>query len=336
MFEHIENLIIIWSGPAWHTAAIYAARANLKPLMFEGFLAWGVAAGGQLTTTTEVENFPWFPTGVQWPKLMEDMREQSINNGTRIITKTVNSVDLSVRPFKVTVGNDVYETHSVIIATGATAKRLDVPGVDKYWMRGISGCAVCDGALPIFQDKILAVIGGGDVAMEEAMYLSKFARKVIVIIRGTKVAMKASKAMQERAFANPKIDVLENTELLEVGGEKLVTVLKVINNQTQEVTEIGAGGLFFAIGHTPNTGFLNWQIQTDEIGYILTKPGTTKVVDPVHYTGKVSCEVVTLPGVFAAGDVQDHIYRQAITSAGTWCMAALEAEKWLNEEGLGE
>lgn len=215
--------------------------------MFEGFLAGGVAAGGQLTTTTEVENFPGFPTGIMGPELMNNMREQSINSGTRIITKTVNKVDLSVRPYKVFVGNDVYETKSIIIATGATAKKLDVPGVDKYWMRGISGCAVCDGALPIFQDKILAVIGGGDVAMEEAIYLSKFARKVIILIRGSKNTMKASKAMQERAFANPKIDILEHTELLEVGGEKLVTVLKVINNKTQEVTEIGAGGLFFAI-----------------------------------------------------------------------------------------
>ena len=335
MFEHTENLIIIWSGPAWHTAAIYAARANLNPLMFEGFLAGGIAAGWQLTTTTEVENFPGFPTGIMWPELMNNMREQSINNGTRIITKTVDKVDLSVRPYKVFVGNDIYQTHSIIIATGATAKKLNVPGVDKYWMRGISGCAVCDGALPIFQDKILAVIGGGDVAMEEAMYLSKFARKVLILIRGSKATMKASKAMQERAFANPKIDILEHTELLEVGGEKLVTVLKVINNETQEVTEIGAGWLFFAIGHTPNTGFLEGQVQLDEAGYILTKPGTTRVVDPAQYTGKVSCGVATLEGVYAAGDVQDHVYRQAITSAGTGCMAALDAERWLNEQGIG-
>lgn len=302
--------------------------------MFEGFLAGGIAAGGQLTTTTEVENYPGFPTGVMGPELMNNMREQSINNGARIITKTVDKVDLSTRPYKVFVGKDVYSTHSIIIATGATAKKLDVPGVDKYWMRGISGCAVCDGALPIFQDKILAVIGGGDVAMEEAMYLSKFARKVLVLIRGSKETMKASKAMQERAFANPKIDILENTELLEVGGEKLVTVLKVINNQTQEVTEIGAGGLFFAIGHTPNTAFLEGQVQLDEAGYILTKPGTTRVVDPAHYTGKVSCGVATLEGVYAAGDVQDHVYRQAITSAGTGCMAALDAERWLNEQEI--
>lgn len=166
--------------------------------------------------------------------------------------------------------------------------------------------------------------------MEEAMYLSKFARKVIVLIRGSKAEMKASKAMQQRAFANPKIDILEHTEVLEVGGEKLVTVLKVINNKTQEVTEIGAGGLFFAIGHTPNTAFLEGQVQLDASGYILTKPGTTRVVDPSQYTGKVSCGVATIPGVFAAGDVQDHIYRQAITSAGTGCMAALEAERWIS------
>ena len=172
---------------------------------------------------------------------MDNMRNHSLNAGARIITKTVSKVDLSSKPYKVHVGNEIFETKSIIIATGATAKKLDVPGVEKFWMRGISGCAVCDGSLPIFQDKILAVIGGGDVAMEEALYLSKFARKVLIIIRKDIARLKASKAMQERVFANPKIDILEHTELLEVGGEKLVTVLKIINNQTQEVTEIGAG-----------------------------------------------------------------------------------------------
>lgn len=296
MFDQpIENVIIIGSGPAGHTAAIYAARANLSPLMFEGFLAGGIAAGGQLTTTTEVENFPGFPTGINGPELMRNMRDQSINNGARIMTYTVDAIDLSSRPYKVMSAGDTYLTKTIIIATGATAKKLDVPGVDKYWMRGISGCAVCDGALPIFQDKILAVVGGGDVAMEEAIYLSKFARKVLILIRGSKDKMKASKAMQERAFANPKIDLLEHTEVLEVGGEKLVTVLKVINNQTQEITEIGAGGLFFAIGHMPNTAFLAGQVQLDETGYILTKPGTTRVVDPSKYTGQLSCGVATIP-----------------------------------------
>lgn len=328
----IENIIIIWSGPAGHTAAIYAARADLKPLMFEGFLAGGIAAGGQLTTTTEVENFPGFPTGIQGPELMENMRKQSLHNGTRIETKTVDAVDLSVRPYKVMVGANTYETKSIIIATGATAKKLDAPGVKEYWMRGISGCAVCDGALPLFRNKVLAVIGWGDVAMEEAMHLAKFGSKVLVLIRRGKSDLRASKAMQERAFANEKIEFLEYTEVQEVLGDgNLITGLKVINNQTQEVSEIAVGGLFFAIGHTPNTGFLAWQIQLDDAGYILTKPGTTRVVDPAKYTGKVSCGVETIPGVFAAGDVQDHIYRQAITSAGTGCMAALEAEKFVSE-----
>lgn len=328
---NIENIIIIWSGPAGHTAAIYAARADLKPLMFEWRLAGGIAAGWQLTTTTEVENFPGFPTGIQWPELMDNMRKQSLHNGTRIVTKTVDKVDLSVRPFKVFVGTETYETHSIIIATGATAKKLDIPGVKEYWMRGISWCAVCDGALPIFRDKVLAVIGGGDVAMEEAMHLAKFGSKVLVLIRGSKDNLKASKAMQERAFANPKIEFLEYTEAVEALGDKLLNGLKIINNQTQNISQVDIGGLFFAIGHTPNTGFLDGQVQIDETWYIITKPGTTKVVDPAHFTGKVSCGVETIPWVYAAGDVQDHIYRQAITSAGTGCMAALEAEKYLSE-----
>ncbi len=328
----IENVIIIGSGPAGHTAAIYAARADLKPLMFEGFLAGGIAAGGQLTTTTEVENFPGFPTGIQGPELMENMRKQSLHNGTRIETKTVDAVDLSVRPYKVMVWANTHETKSIIIATGATAKKLDAPGVKEYWMRGISGCAVCDGALPLFRNKVLAVIGGGDVAMEEAMHLAKFGSKVLVLIRRGKADLRASKAMQERAFANEKIEFVEYTEVQEVLGDgNLITGLKVINNQTQELSEIAVGGLFFAIGHTPNTAFLAGQIQLDDAGYILTKPGTTRVVDPAKYTGKVSCGVETIPGVFAAGDVQDHIYRQAITSAGTGCMAALEAEKFVSE-----
>ena len=331
MNPSIENIIIIWSGHAGLTAAIYAAWADLKPLMFEWFLAGGIAAGWQLTTTTEVENFPGFPTGIQWPELMENMRKQSLHNGTRIVTKTVDKVDLSVRPFKVFVGADTYETHSIIIATGATAKKLDIPGVKEYWMRGISGCAVCDWALPIFRNKVLVVIWWWDVAMEEAMHLAKFGSKVIVLLRGSKDAMKASKAMQERAFANEKIEFMEYTEATEALGEKFLTWLKIVNNQSKTESQLDIGGLFFAIGHTPNTVFLDGQIQLDDAGYILTKPGTTKAVDPAKFTGKVSCWVETLPWVFAAGDVQDHIYRQAITSAGTGCMAALEAEKYLNE-----
>jgi thioredoxin reductase (NADPH) len=210
----IHPLIIIGSGPAGHTAAIYAARANLNPMMFEGFLAGGIAAGGQLTTTTSVENFPGFPGGIMGPELMDRMRAQSIESGTTIITKTVDKVDLSTQPFKVFVGNDIYETQSIIIATGATAKKLDIPGVKTYRMRGISGCAVCDGALPIYRNKVLAVIGGGDVAMEEALHLSKFGSKVLVLVRSDK--LRASKAMQEKALANEKLEFLRNTEAVEV------------------------------------------------------------------------------------------------------------------------
>lgn len=311
-----ENLIIIWSGPAGHTAAIYAARANLAPLMFEGRLAGGIAAGGQLTTTTEVENFPWFPHGIQGPELMENMRQQSINSGTRIETKTVDRVDLSSSPFKVFVGSEIHEAKALIIATGATAKKLDIPGVKDYWMRGISGCAVCDGALPMFRNKPLIVIGGGDVALEEATHLAKFGSKVTVLIRRSKTELKASKAMQARAFANEKIEFLEYTEAVEIlGNGNLMTWLTVINNQTQQTSTLEANGLFFAIGHTPNTGFLEGQVALDDTGYIITKAGTTET---------------SVAGVFAAGDVQDKKYRQAITSAGTGCMAALEAEAWLS------
>jgi thioredoxin reductase (NADPH) len=313
----MNQVIIIGSGPAGHTAAIYAARANLAPLMFEGRMAGGVAAGGQLTTTTEVENFPGFPHGIQGPELMNNMREQSINAGTTIITKTVDRVDLSVRPFKIFVKDDIYEAQSIIIATGATAKKLDIPWVSEYWMKGISGCAVCDGALPIFRNKPLAVIGGGDVALEEATHLAKFGSKVYVLIRRGKWDLRASKAMQERAFVNEKIKFLEYTEALEVHGGKLLSHLTIINNQTQQKSFLEVSGLFFAIGHTPNTGFLDGQIALDETKYIITKAGTTET---------------SIPWVFAAGDVQDKKYRQAITSAGTGCMAALEAEAWLSEQ----
>ena len=341
--NQLHSLIIIGSGPAGHTAAIYAARANLAPLMFEGRLAGGIAAGGQLTTTTEVENFPWFPHGIQWPELMNNMREQSLNSGATIITKTVDRVDLSSQPYKVFVGNDVYETKSIIIATGATAKKLDIPWVKDFWMRGISGCAVCDGALPIFRNKPLAVIGGGDVALEEATHLAKFGSKVYVLIRRGKGDLRASKAMQERAFANEKIEFLEYTEVLEAQGDKLLTGLTIINNQTGQKFSLEVSGLFFAIGHTPNTGFLEGQIVLDETGYIQTNQARAfniqtiagytlemsnpKNVDWMHYQTGTSVH-----WVFAAGDVQDKKYRQAITSAGTGCMAALEAEAWLNEQ----
>lgn len=306
-----EKVVIIGSGPAGHTSAIYAGRAQLNPLMLEGEFAAGVAAGGQLTTTTDVENFPGFPNGIQGPELMYNMREQSIHNGARIETVTVDSVDLSNRPFKVIVGERVIEAEVIIIATGATAKRLGVTGEDTYWQRGISACAVCDGGLPLFRNKPLVVVGGGDTACEEAMYLSKFGSKVMLLVRRDE--LRASKAMQQRVLENPKIEVLWNTELLEVLGKNgLMTHAKVINNQTKKTENLEANGLFYAIGHKPNTDFLNGQLKLDAAGYILTKAGTTQT--SVH-------------GVYAAGDVQDHIYRQAVTAAGSGCMAALEAER---------
>ena len=308
----MEKVVIIGSGPAGHTAAIYTARAKLDPIMFEGEFAAGVAAGGQLTTTTEVENFPGFPDGISGPELMDRMRAQSINSGTRIETRTVDKVDLSSSPFKVFLGEDCIEAKVLIIATGATAKRMHVPGEDKLWQRGISACAVCDGGLPIFRQKHVVVVGGGDSAAEEATYLTKFASKVTLLVR--KDHLRASKAMQERVLNNEKITVMWNTVLLEAQGTQVLTHLKVQNVLTNEETLLEASGLFYAIGHIPNTAFLNNQIDLDETGYIKTIPGSTKT---------------SVAGVFACGDVQDKHYRQAISAAGSGCMAALDAEKFL-------
>jgi len=312
MSEKIENVIIIGSGPAGHTAAIYASRAQLEPLMLEGEFAGGVAAGGQLTTTTDVENFPGFPEGVQGPELMFKMREQSEKYGTRILTKTVDSVDFSASPFKVRVGDTTYLAKTIIIATGATAKKLEAPGVEEYWQKGISACAVCDGGLPIFRNKPLVVVGGGDTACEEAIYLSKFGSEVIMLVRRDE--MRASKVMQERAIANEKIRVMWNTELDSVEGDQLMTNVIVRNNKDNSPERLNAQGLFFAIGHEPNVGFLNGALKTDESGYIITNNGSPET---------------DIPGVYACGDVQDRIYRQAITAAGSGCMAALLAERFL-------
>ena len=309
-----KKVIIVGSGPAGHTAAIYAGKALLEPLMFEGFMAGGIAAGGQLTTTTVIENFPGFPTGIDGSELMMHMRQQSLNSGAQIQTLTVDSVDLSSKPFKVNVGNETYTADTLIIATGATAKRMGIKGEAEFWQKGISACAICDGGLPIFRNKKIVVIWGGDAAMEEAIHLTHFASEVIVLVR--RDALRASKAMQERALNNPKITFMRNTEAEEAHGDKLLTGVSVINNKTGEKSLIECSGLFYAIGHQPNTSFLNGQLELDEAGYILTKPGTTQT---------------SVAWVFAAGDVQDKKYRQAITSAGSGCMAALEAEKYLQE-----
>ena len=308
-----EKVVVVGSGPAGHTAAIYLGRALLKPLMYEGFMAGGVAAGGQLTTTTEIENFPGFPEGILGSELMNRMREQNEHCGGRIITETITKVDFSTRPFKLwSESGEVVEAETVVIATGATARRMGVPGEQQYWQRGVSACAVCDGALPMFRNKPSVVIGGGDTAMEEATHLAKFASKVYLVHR--RDSFRASKAMQEKVFANPKIEVVWNSVLVSAAGTKSLESVRLRNVVDNTETDIAVSGLFYAIGHKPNTDFVAGQLDLDETGYILTKPGTTQT---------------SVPGVFAAGDVQDKKYRQAIAAAGSGCMAALDAEHFL-------
>ncbi|KAK4532139.1 hypothetical protein CCYA_CCYA11G2996 [Cyanidiococcus yangmingshanensis] len=314
----VTPVCIIGSGPAGHTAAIYAARAQLKPIMFEGLLANGIAAGGQLTTTTDVENYPGFPEGISGFELVERFRKQSELQGTTIFTETVEEVDLRSRPFRVRSNHREVLAASVIIATGAIAKRLEFPGAGSgdggFWQRGISACAVCDGAAPIFRNRSIAVIGGGDTALEEALFLTRYASRVYVVHR--RDALRASKIMQKRAFENPKIEFLWNHVVVAAHGDTLLRRITLQSTEDGQKRELEVAGLFFAIGHTPATAFLNGQIGLDEQGYIVTKPGTTHT---------------SVEGVFAAGDVQDKRYRQAITAAGSGCMAAMDAERWLQD-----
>ncbi len=313
MSNEVRNVIVIGSGPAGHTAAIYAARANLKPIMFEGLVRGGIP-GGQLMITNDVENYPGFPEKITGPDLMKSFRDQSVVQGVEIVTDDVNHVDLSKRPFTVTVGEDkvLHKARTLIVATGAQAKWLGLESEHALQGKGVSACAVCDGAF--FRGQDVIVIGGGDTAMEESMYLSGLCKSVTLIHR--RESFRASKTMQERVLKNPKIKVLYNAivdEVLDVKkGE--VTGARVRNVKTNETMVVAATGFFVAIGHTPNTDLFAGQLELHDNGYIKTRPGTT-------YT--------SVPGVFACGDVQDFTYRQAVTAAGTGCMAALDAERWM-------
>lgn len=313
-----HNLVIIGSGPAGYTAAIYAARANLKPVLFEGFMSG--TAGGQLMTTTDVENFPGFPDGIIGPQLMENCRAQAKRFGTTILTQDVESIDLSKRPFFIKGSQIQMLADSIIIATGANAKRLDIEGTrdSEFWQKGVTACAVCDGAAPIFRNKPLFVIGGGDSAVEEAIFLTKYASRVFLVHRRDQ--LRASKIMAARALKHPKIEILWNSTLEKVMGDQVVRKVLLKNHQTGQMEEREAGGVFFAIGHQPNTAFLQGQLKLNAVGYIAVKKGTT---------------ITSKAGVFAAGDVQDGqtAYRQAVTAAGSGCMAALEAERYLTHHG---
>ena len=322
-FTHIamvhNKVTIIGSGPAAHTAAIYLGRAEIPPTMYEGMMANGIAPGGQLTTTTEIENFPGFPDGLMGGELMDRMKEQSVKFGNNIITETVSKVDLSSRPFKLwTEFNEDEEpitTDTLILDCGAADNRLHLPGEETYWQQGISACAVCDGAVPIFRNKPLAVIGGGDSACEEAEFLTKYGSKVFLIVR--KDYLRASTIMQRRVEKNPKIEIVFNTSPLEAKGDgKLLNAVTVKNTKEDRQYDLPVNGLFYAIGHTPATAIVKGQVDMNEAGYINTVPGTS---------------LTSVPGVFAAGDVQDFRYRQAITSAGSGCMAGLDAEKFIAE-----
>lgn len=304
-----EKVVIVGSGPAGYTAAIYAARADLEPVMIVGS-----EPGGQLTTTTDVENFPGFPEGVMGPDLMMNMKKQAERFGTRFISTMVTKADLSKRPYKIECENgDSFEAETIIISTGASAKYLGLENEMSLIGKGVSACATCDGFF--YRDKNVFVVGGGDTAMEEATFLTKFAKKVTIIHR--RDTLRASKIMQDRAMENKKIDFLWNSEVIKLNADNSgLKSITVKNNVQNTETEIEADGIFMGIGHKPNTDFLNGQLEVDENGYLKTKPGSPE-------TSK--------PGVFACGDVQDHEYRQAITAAGSGCMAAIKAERFLSE-----
>jgi len=318
-----EMVVIIGSGPSAWTAAIYAARANLRPLVYEGEPSREMIPGGQLMYTTDVENYPGFVTGVTGPELMETLKQQAVRFGTRVEQENIASVEFGRHPFRLKPNySEEIEALTVIVATGARANWLGVPNEERLAQMGggVSACAVCDGALPAFRDKVLAVVGGGDSAMEESLYLTKFAREVRLIHRRDE--LRASKIMADRVLNHPKIKPMWNTRVVEVLGYDAISALRVENTATNEVSDVEVGGLFVAIGHTPNTAFLGGQLDLTPHGYVKTP--------------KAWRTATSVDGVFAAGDVMDDYYRQAITAAGTGCMAALEAERWLAHHGFGE
>ena len=317
-----ENVVIIGSGPAAWTAAVYAARANLDPVVYEGEPFGTMVPGGQLMSTTEVENYPGFPDGISGPELMERMRQQAVRFGVRVVSERITAIAAQRHPFRLTPSySDPVASLTVIVATGANARWLGVPNEERLAQTGggVSACAVCDGALPFFRNKRVAVVGGGDTAMEESLYLTKFASEVVIFHR--RDAFRASRVMADRVLAHSKIRVEWNTEVVEILGYDEITGLRLEDTVSSERREMDVGGLFVAIGHTPNTAFLEGQLELTPHGYIKTKPWRT---------------ATDIEGLFAAGDVMDDYYRQAITAAGTGCMAALEAERWLAHHGLGE
>ncbi|HKA93086.1 MAG TPA: thioredoxin-disulfide reductase [Acidimicrobiia bacterium] len=304
--NEVRELVIVGSGPAGLTAALYAARADLRPVVIEG-----AEAGGQLMLTTDVENYPGFPDGILGPELMLKFREQADRFGAEFVTADVDRVDLTESPFGAWVGSTEYRSEALVIATGASARMLGLPSEGRLLGHGVSTCATCDGFF--FREKEIAVVGGGDSAIEEALFLTKFASRVTVVHRRDE--LRASKIMQDRAFANPKIDFRWNSVVADVGGDGQVSSIDLRDTRTGEVTPLEVGGLFVAIGHDPNTKLFEGQIHLDENGYVvLPTAGST---------------ATSVDGVFAAGDVADHVFRQAVTAAGTGCMAAIEAERWI-------
>ena len=320
MSDSVEKVIIIGSGPAGYTAALYTARANLEPLLLEGAPSKEILPGGQLMTTTEVENYPGYPDGVEGPQMMADFKKQCERFGTRCLWETVTEVDFSQRPFTVKTAQAERKAEAVILATGATAKYLGLPSEETFMNRGVSACATCDGALPRFRDKPLVVVGGGDTAMEEALFLTQFASKVHIIHRRDE--FRASKIMSDRAINHDKVEIHWFSVVDEVLGddENGVTSVRIKNVNSNETTDIDCAGYFSAIGHKPNTELFVDVLDMDDTGYLITQADSSRT---------------NIEGVFAIGDVQDSIYRQAVTAAGSGCMGALDATRWLEAQEAG-